>query len=74
MNMIKKHYGKVLAVSSLLIGSVAHAALSPEAQAAVDSVSTTATDFLGSAWSIAIIVVVGFAGIKLFKKAVSKAT
>lgn len=60
--------------SAFLLGAgAANAALSTEAQAAADAVSAAATDWIGVAWSIAIVVTVGFAGIKLFKKAIGKA-
>ncbi|CAH0536856.1 major coat protein [Vibrio marisflavi] len=76
MNKLKQHYGKWLAVvtTPFLFAPMAHAALSTDAQAAVDAVSTTASDFVTEAWAIAIVCVVGFTGIKLFKKAISKAT
>lgn len=56
------------------IGIQAQAALSTEAQAAFTALETAGTDYVGAAWSVAIVIVVGFTGIKLFKKAVGRAT
>ncbi|WP_456295633.1 phage coat protein [Vibrio sp. AK197] len=64
----------VVGASLVAVASSSHAALPTDAQAAVDSVSTMGTDFVAAAWGIAIVVVAGFAGIKLFKKAINKAT
>ena len=75
MNIVKRHASKiaVVASSSLMVGS-ANAALSAEAQAAADAMSAAATEYIAMAWTIVPIVVVGFVGIKLFKKAANKAT
>ncbi|WP_076588738.1 major coat protein [Vibrio ostreicida] len=64
----------LLAVSLFTVAGVASAALPADAQAAMDSVSTFATDILAATWPIAITLTVGFIGIKLFKKGASKAT
>ncbi|MEZ9292858.1 major coat protein [Vibrio cyclitrophicus] len=75
MNVVKRHASKIAVVagSSLMVGS-ANAALSAEAEAAATAMTTAATDYIAMAWTIVPIVVVGFVGIKLFKKAASKAT
>lgn len=75
MNIVKRHASKIAVVvgSSLMVGS-ANAALSAEAQAAADAMSAAATDYIAMAWTIVPIVVVGFVGIKLFRKAANKAT
>ncbi|MEZ9693503.1 major coat protein [Vibrio lentus] len=75
LNTVKRHASKIafVAGSSLMVGS-ANAALSAEAQAAADSMSAAATDYIAMAWTIVPIVVVGFVGIKLFRKAANKAT
>ncbi|MFW7524320.1 major coat protein [Vibrio ostreicida] len=57
-----------------LISGVAHAALGVEAQAAADALTGAATDYIAMAWGIVPIVVVGFIGIKLFRKSANKAT
>lgn len=62
------------AVTVAVVSNAANAALSPEAQAAADSMTTAANDYIGMAWSIVPIIVVGFIGIKLFRKAANKAT
>lgn len=66
---------KTLVGSALLVGATtAHAALPEAAQSAVDSVSSFAGDMVSAAWGIVVTVVVGFVGIKLFKKGVNKAS
>lgn len=62
------------AVAAVLASGSANAALSTEAQAAVTAVTTAAADWIGAGWSIAIAVVVGLTGIKLFKKVLSRAS
>lgn len=75
MNVVKRHASKIAVVAgSLLTVGSANAALSSEAQAAADAMTTAATDYLAMAWTIVPIIVVGFVGIKLFKKAANKAT
>ncbi|MBL4830175.1 MAG: phage coat protein [Aliivibrio sp.] len=71
MNMLKKHGSKLAIGGSLLVGSAsANAALAPGVTAAFTSLNEMATEFIGQAWVIVPVVVIGFAGIKLFKKAV----
>jgi len=75
MNIAKRHASKIAVVAGApLMASSAHAELSAEAQAAATAMTTAATDYIGMAWTIVPIVVVGFVGIKLFKKAANKAT
>lgn len=62
--------GAALAAAS----GAAHAELPAAAKGAMDAISGLATDFVASAWPIAVIVVVGFVGIKLFKKSANTAT
>lgn len=67
---------KVAAVGAIALGVVgsANAALPTDAQAAVDSVNTFATDMIAWAWPVVATVTVAAIGIKLFKKFTSKAT
>lgn len=75
MNNAKRHASKIaVVVGSTVMASSANAALSAEAQAAADAMKTAATDYISMAWGIVPIVVVGFVGIKLFKKSANKAT
>lgn len=63
-----------LGVALATTAGVASAALPADAQAAIDAISTFATDILASAWGIVTLVTVGFIGMKLFKKGANKAT
>lgn len=75
MNIAKRHASKIAVVAgATLMASSAHAELPAAAQAAVTEMTTAATDYITMAWTIVPIVVVGFVGIKLFKKAANKAT
>jgi hypothetical protein len=67
---------KTAGVSVLIAASIsnAHADLPVDAQAAVDSVSTFATDMIAWAWPVVATVTVATVGIGLFKKFTSKAT
>ncbi len=47
---------------------------SPESEAAMASISAEAVSLLALAWPVAVTIVVGAIGIKLFKKFASKAT
>ncbi|WP_293267714.1 major coat protein [Neptunomonas sp.] len=68
-------YAKAGVATSLSLMSLgAHAALSAEEQAAADAITLKINDLLAMAWSIVPIVVVGFIGIKLFKKSSNAAT
>jgi hypothetical protein len=58
----------------LVVGTAANAALPADAQAAVDSVNTFATDMIAWAWPVVATVTVAAIGIKLFKKFTAKAT
>lgn len=62
-----------LAASFLLIGQ-AHAALPTEITTAFTSISDTVTGILALVWPIATTLVVGFVGLKLFKKGANKAS
>lgn len=57
-----------------IVTTQANAALDTNAAAAFTSLTTAGTDYVAAAWGVAVVVVVGFAGIKLFKKSVSRAT
>lgn len=74
LNQAKRHAAKIAVVGSSLVAGTANAALSAEAKAASDAMIAAANDYIGMAWTIVPIVVVGFVGIKLFKKAANKAT
>ncbi|RDL42758.1 phage coat protein [Marinomonas piezotolerans] len=67
---------KVTATTAVLLTSVttARAALPADAQAAVDSVNTFATDMIAWAWPVVATITVAGIGIKLFKKFSNKAT
>ena len=73
---MKNMKAKVAAVCASALGVVgsANAALPADAQAAVDSVNTFATDMIAWAWPVVATVTVAAIGIKLFKKFTSKAT
>ncbi|MFT2112015.1 major coat protein [Marinomonas sp. 2405UD68-3] len=73
MNNLKT---KVAATSVIVAASVttAQAALPADAQAAVDSVNTFATDMIAWAWPVVATITVAGIGIKLFKKFSNKAT
>lgn len=73
---MKNMKAKVAAVGVIALGVVgsANAALPTDAQAAVDSVNTFATDMIAWAWPVVATVTVAAIGIKLFKKFTSKAT
>lgn len=62
-----------LAAPVLLIGQ-AHAALPTEITTAFTSISDTVTGILALVWPIATTLVVGFVGLKLFKKGANKAS
>ncbi|KJY76354.1 major coat protein [Vibrio nigripulchritudo] len=68
---------QIISLSALVgaaVSSTASAALPPEAEAAKEALTTAATDYVSMAWTIVPIVVVGFIGIKLFRKSAQKAT
>lgn len=69
---MKKRLG--LGAALVAVSGSSFAALPAEAQAAMDELGTFATDMVAAAWVIVPIVVVGFIGIKLFKKGANKAT
>ena len=73
---IKHLKTKVSAFGAGVVGLVgsANADLPAEAQAAVDSVNSFATDMIAWAWPVVATVTVAAIGIKLFKKFTSKAT
>ncbi len=72
LNMFKKHASKLATGGAVLLASgAASAAIPAGATTAFTSLSETATEFLSQAWVIVPVVVIGFAGIKLFKKAVA---
>ena len=56
------------------VGIQAQAALSTDAAAAFTALETAGADYVAAAWGVAVVIVVGFVGIKLFKKAVGRAT
>lgn len=59
---------------AVMVSTSANAALPTDAQSAVDAIALFVDDILAAAWPIATAMVVGFVGIKLFKKASNKAT
>ncbi|RBP83189.1 phage coat protein [Marinomonas rhizomae] len=75
-SFVNKVKSKVAVASSIVAVSIssAHAELPVDAQAAVDSVSTFATDMITWAWPVVATVTVAGVGINLFKKFTSKAT
>ncbi|WP_018414797.1 major coat protein [Teredinibacter turnerae] len=76
MKKLKRMKTKLGAVITIAAGaaSSANAALPADAQTAVDSVSTFATDMITWAWPVVATVTVAAIGIKLFKKFTNKAT
>ncbi|MBY7921521.1 hypothetical protein KW453_04430 [Vibrio fluvialis] len=73
--MFKNKKRQTLAVLALLaVAGTASAAIPPEAQAALDSISGLADSVVAWAWGVGTAVVVGFVGLKLTKKAANKAT
>lgn len=70
---LNKKTASATLIAMLAAGS-ANAALPADAQAAVDSIATLATDILAAIWPIVVTLLVGFVGIKLTKKGVNKAT
>ncbi len=72
LNMFKKYGSKLAVGATLLVGSATASAAIPQgATDAFASLSEAAGSFIGQAWVIVPVVVIGFAGIRLFKKAVS---
>ena len=68
-------YAKAGVATSLSFMSLgANAALTAEEQAAADAMTAKVNDLLGMVWTIVPIVVVGFIGVKLFKKSANAAT
>ncbi|EKO3465989.1 hypothetical protein FNO25_001327 [Vibrio fluvialis] len=73
--MFKNKKRQTLAALALLaVAGTASAAIPPEAQAALDSISGLADSVVAWAWGVGTAVVVGFVGLKLTKKAANKAT
>ncbi|MBY8232006.1 hypothetical protein KW535_11755 [Vibrio fluvialis] len=73
--MFKNKKSQTLAALALLaVAGTASAAIPPEAQAALDSISGLADSVVAWAWGVGTAVVVGFVGLKLTKKAANKAT
>lgn len=72
--MLKRNQLALVLATLSLMSVQAHAALSTEAAAAFTALEASGEDYIAAAWSVAIVIVVGFVGIKLFKKAVGKAT
>lgn len=72
---MKKLMNRVLPSVAVLAAIASPAAFaSPESEAAFTSIATEASTLLAAAWPIAVTIVVGTIGIKLFKKFASKAT
>ncbi|AAC62154.1 phage coat protein [Salmonella enterica] len=74
--MKKSVVAKIIAGSTLVIGSSAFAAddATSQAKAAFDSLTAQATEMSGYAWALVVLVVGATVGIKLFKKFVSRAS
>ncbi|EKO3436332.1 major coat protein [Vibrio fluvialis] len=73
--MFKNKKRQTLAALALLAAAgTASAAIPPEAQAALDSVSGFADTILTWMWGVGTTVLVGFIGLKLTKKGANKAT
>lgn len=75
--MKKSVISKIVAGSTLLIGSSAFAAegdASSQAKDAFDSLTTQVTEMSGYAWSLVVLVVGATVGIKLFKKFANRAS
>ncbi len=64
----------IVAALSVIAVAPQIAMASPESEAAMASISAEAVSLLALAWPIAVTIVVGAIGIKLFKKFASKAT
>lgn len=69
-----KNVGLFLVTLLSLTATQAQAALSTEAAAAFTALEGAGADYIAAAWGVAVVIVIGFVGIKLFKKAVGKAT
>lgn len=79
--MKKSFISKIVAGSTLVIGSSAFAATSSsgsdaasQAKAAFDSLTSQATEMSGYAWALVVLIVGATVGIKLFKKFVNRAS
>lgn len=74
-NLSSTAYAKAGAATSLaLMSAGANATLSDAEQAAADAITGKANDLIAMAWGIVPIVVVGFIGIRLFKKSANAST
>mgnify|MGYP001059557385 FL=1 len=74
MNKIMEKTKYALYVAPLMVAGQVMAELSTEEQAVVTAVTTKGTDWVAAAFGIAAVVVVGFAGISLARKAINRAT
>lgn len=74
--MKKSIVAKIVAASTLVVGSSAFAAEgdTTAASAAFDSLKTQVTEMSGYAWTLVVLVVGSTVGIKLFKKFVNRAS
>ncbi|ELV8681521.1 hypothetical protein QNE28_001450 [Vibrio fluvialis] len=73
--MFKNNKSKTLAALALMAAAgTASAAIPPEAQAALDSISGLADSIIAWAWGVGTAMIVGFIGIKLVKKGANKAS
>lgn len=70
---LKHKVAAAVAAPVLLVGQ-AYAAVPTEVTTAFTSISDTATGILALVWPIATTLVVGFVGLKLFKKGANKAS
>ena len=65
----KRYLQAGAAVGVSLVSVSSHAALSPEAEAAKQAVIDMINDYIGMAWAIVPVALVGWIGVDLFKKA-----
>lgn len=75
--MKKITFTKLIAASTIAIGSAAFAENTPASSAAsvaFDSLKSQATEMIGYAWPLAVLVTGSIIGIKLFKKFVNRAS
>ncbi|MGY5584764.1 major coat protein [Vibrio cincinnatiensis] len=61
-------------LAGMVVAGAASADIPPEAQAALDSVTSFADTIIGWIWGVGTSILVGFVGLKLVKKGANKAT